>query len=269
MSTYIIGDVQGCYQELQALLAAVRFDPEVDAAWFVGDLVNRGPDNLATLRLIRSLPHSRVVLGNHDLHFLAVASGCQTAKAGDTLGDLLTAPELTDIVDWLRHQPLLHYAPDWHCAIVHAGLPPIWSLATAQARAEEVQRVLRGPNYVRFLARMYGNEPSTWSEDLVGMALLRLITNYFTRLRYCTPMGDLELLHKTDVAPPGYAPWFSYPPQDPTLRIVFGHWAAINGETNNSWAMALDTGCVWGRRLTALCLDNGCRTQVPAKARTD
>jgi bis(5'-nucleosyl)-tetraphosphatase (symmetrical) len=267
LSTYVIGDVQGCYQELQALLAAVRFDPEVDAAWFVGDLINRGPDNLATLQLIRSLPHSQVVLGNHDLHFLAVAAGCQTAKKGDTLSDLLTTPELPQIIDWLRQQPLLHYVPDLHCAMVHAGVPPIWSLTTALARADEVQRVLRGPDYIAFLSEMYGNEPSTWTDDLAGVARLRLITNYFTRMRYCSRQGDLELQHKTDIAPTGYAPWFSYPPRDPTLQILFGHWAAINGETDSSWAKALDTGCVWGRTLTALCLEDGRRTQVPAQAR--
>ncbi|MFT4631699.1 MAG: bis(5'-nucleosyl)-tetraphosphatase (symmetrical) [Candidatus Azotimanducaceae bacterium] len=265
MSTYVIGDVQGCYDELQTLLATLKFNPQRDAVWFVGDLINRGPKNLETIRFIRDLPNSRVVLGNHDLHFLAVASGVQKPSPSDTLEDLLEAPDLADIIEWLRHLPLLHYDPSHNVIMVHAGLPPNWTLKTCLARALEVENKLTGPDYKEFLAGMYGNQPDIWTDDLAGMPRLRIITNYFTRLRYCNAVGKLELLHKTDAAPSGYAPWFTFPRAKPILPIVFGHWAALDGVTDVDTAIALDTGCVWGRRLTAMCIEDGRVTSVPAQ----
>jgi bis(5'-nucleosyl)-tetraphosphatase (symmetrical) len=268
MSIYVVGDVQGCYDELQMLLAALKFDRQRDAAWFVGDLINRGPKNLETIRFIRDLPNSRVVLGNHDLHFLAVASGVQTPSPSDTLKDLLEAPDLGDIIEWLRHLPLLHYDPAYNVIMVHAGLPPNWNVNDCLARAREVENTLEGPGYKEFLASMYGNQPDVWKDDLTGMPRLRIITNYFTRLRYCNAAGKLELLHKINTAPSGYAPWFTFPRPKPDLPIVFGHWAAIDGVTGVDKAIALDTGCVWGRRLTAMCLDDGKITSVAARHST-
>jgi bis(5'-nucleosyl)-tetraphosphatase (symmetrical) len=265
MSTYVIGDVQGCYDELQTLLATLKFNPQRDAAWFVGDLINRGPKNLETIRFIRDLPNSRVVLGNHDLHFLAIASGVQTQSSSDTLNDLLEAPDLHDIIEWLRHLPLLHYDAARNVVMVHAGLPPNWTLQTCLARALEVQQALSGSDYKNYLASMYGNKPDMWTDDLTGMPRLRIITNYFTRLRYCNAKGKLELLHKTDTAPNGYAPWFAFPRPAPTLPIVFGHWAALDGVTTVDTAIALDTGCVWGRSMTAMCLEDRKITSVPAQ----
>jgi bis(5'-nucleosyl)-tetraphosphatase (symmetrical) len=265
MSTYVIGDVQGCYDELQTLLASLAFNAQHDAVWFVGDLINRGPKNLETIEFIRDLPNTRVVLGNHDLHFLAVASGVQTASRSDTFDDLLTAPDLNGIIEWLRHRPLLHYDAAYNCIMVHAGLPPGWDLKTCLSRALEVQQALTGLDYKDYLACMYGNQPDVWSDDLTGMPRLRIITNYFTRLRYCTAAGKLELLHKTDTAPTGYAPWFTFPRPQPTLPVVFGHWAALDGVTGVDTAIALDTGCAWGGSLTAICLDDGQVTSVPAQ----
>jgi bis(5'-nucleosyl)-tetraphosphatase (symmetrical) len=267
MSTYVIGDVQGCYDELQTLLASLAFDPQRDAVWFVGDLINRGPKNLETIRFIRGLPNTRIVLGNHDLHFLAVATGVQKASRSDTLEDLLAAPDIDDIIRWLRHLPLLHHDPAHNCIMVHAGLPPMWNIETCLARALEVQQALQGPNYIDFLTGMYGNQPDVWADELKGIARLRVITNYFTRLRYCTAEGRLELMHKTDTAPAGYAPWFTFPRPAPSLPIVFGHWAALDGITHVDTAIALDTGCVWGRSLTAMRLEDGKMTAVAAQRR--
>ena len=261
----MIGDVQGCFDELTDLLKKVGFEPEKDSAWFLGDLINRGQKNLEVINLIRELPNTKMVLGNHDLHFLAVAVGSQTASPSDTLDDLLGSADLPAIIDWLRYQPLLHFDAANACLLVHAGLPPIWDIETSLARAKEVQAALIGPDFVDFLAQMYGNQPDIWSDELTGMSRLRVITNYFTRLRYCTAAGELELVHKTDAAPAGFAPWFSFPRADPTTRILFGHWAALNGKTGLDSAIALDTGCVWGRSLTAMRLDDGKIISVPAR----
>jgi len=265
LSIYVIGDVQGCFDELTDLLNKVKFKPQQDSAWFLGDLINRGPKNLEVINFIRQLPNTQVVLGNHDLHFLAVAVGSQTASPGDTFDDLLSSVDLAGIIDWLRHQPLLYVDPANRCVLVHAGLPPIWDVQTCLDRAQEIQAALTGPDFVDFLAQMYGNEPHVWSDALTGPPRLRLITNYFTRLRYCTAAGELELQHKTEQAPAGFAPWFSFPRSDPSIKILFGHWAALNGETGLDSAVALDTGCVWGRSLTALRLDDGKITAVPAR----
>jgi len=258
MSTYVLGDIQGCFKEMKTLLELVEFDPEADDVWFVGDLVNRGPDNLETLRFVMGLGESAIcVLGNHDLHFLAVATGSHKQARHDTLGDLLAAPDLDEMIEWMRRKPLLHFDQNRHLVMVHAGLHPKWDIEYAQARAREVESVLKGPNYAHFLKKMYGNKPARWRDDLDGMKRLRVITNCFTRLRYCKKNGRLDLNHKANVAPKSFKPWFEHAREEQQgLKIVFGHWASLEGEVDVAGLYALDTGCVWGRELTALRLDD-------------
>lgn len=260
MSTYAIGDVQGCLESLQCLLKKIAFDPARDRLWLVGDLINRGPDSLATLRfLYRMRAALVVVLGNHDLHFLAVAHGLRKKGKQDTLDSLLQAPDCAELVTWLRQQKLLHHDAALGFTMVHAGIPPQWDLRQAQAYAREVEAVLQGPDSSAYLANMYGNQPNHWDDSVSGWARLRLITNYFTRMRFCNAAGDLELETKeaAAAAPEGYAPWFSFA-QRKTCddNIVFGHWAALEGRVHTPNVYALDTGCVWGGALTALRLED-------------
>ncbi|MFP6806947.1 MAG: symmetrical bis(5'-nucleosyl)-tetraphosphatase [Pseudomonadales bacterium] len=269
MSTYAFGDIQGCYSELQNLLGIIEFDESLDELWFVGDLINRGPNNVETLDFIMSLPHARIVLGNHDLHFLAVATGCHEASPKDTFTDLLEHPKLQEYVDWYRTQPLLVHDELSDCIMVHAGIPPIWNLSTCLERAREVEEVLRGANYQSFLKNMYGNEPAQWSDELNGDARLRIITNFFTRMRFTTTTGTLELKHKTKQRPPGYAPWFEHLSLlDDKLTVLFGHWAALDGVTNIESRIGLDTGCIWGRRLSAYRIEDKRPFTTPAIARS-
>lgn len=256
MSTYVIGDIQGCFSELTLLLEEIQYESVRDHLWFVGDLINRGPENAKVLDLVMSLANVTCVLGNHDLHFLAIACGQQTQKRSDTLDDLLDSDKRQEYVEFLRHLPLLHWDRKDNLVMVHAGLPPQLSIETCIALAGEVEAKLRSTHYETFLAAMYGNEPDSWQEDLTGMDRLRIITNYFTRLRYCTADGRLELTHKAEIQPDGYSPWFSFGRSD-QQRVLFGHWAALEGDIDSEFAVALDTGCVWGRKLTALRLDDG------------
>lgn len=262
MSTYVVGDIQGCYEELMSLLALVEYSSE-DELWLAGDLVNRGPDNVSVLKFCMAERNCRVVLGNHDLHFLGIATGAARPRGSDTVQDILDWHACPDAIEWLRQQPLIHRYNDF--VMVHAGIPPNWSIDDAESFASEVETLLAGSHYREFLAEMYGNEPSSWHPGLTGMPRLRLITNYLTRLRFCKPDGEIELTHKTDIAPPGYSPWFALPrPLHQGTTILFGHWAAINGITDQLDALALDTGCVWGRQLTAYRLEDGKRFSVPA-----
>ena len=264
MKTVVVGDVQGCYDEFRELLAVMEYEEGVDRLWLVGDLINRGPDNVATMDFVMSLPDVIVVLGNHDLHFLAVSRGIREATRGDTLADLLASPHLDEMVDWLRTRPLIHADRTLGYVMVHAGLPPGWTLDECITRAREVEAVLGGDNYVDFLGHMYGNQPDTWRNDLTGYDRLRVITNYLTRLRYCTPGGTMEFSHKANVQPEGFQPWFRIPrPRGEDFKILFGHWAALDGHTGNPDAIALDTGCVWGRRLTGIHLEDGRLFSVP------
>lgn len=256
MSAYAIGDIQGCYQSLKSLLEKIHFDPQEDQLWLVGDLINRGPDSLATLRYLYSIRHAiKIVLGNHDLHFIAAHYGLRKKGKLDTLDELLAAPDCQLLVDWLAQQPLVYHDPTLQITMVHAGIPPHWSLSEALNYSAEVQSVLAGNQRQEFLASMYGNQPAIWSDDLQGMDRLRLITNYFTRMRFCSADGELELITKEDAsaAPEGYAPWFSHAHRKTAGQaLVFGHWAALQGKINLPNLYALDTGCVWGGSLTAM-----------------
>lgn len=268
MATYIVGDIQGCLATLRALLAHVGFT-EADRLWCVGDLVNRGPASLQTLRFARDLgARFATTLGNHDLHLLAMIHGGHPHLPGDTMEALLDAPDRWELADWLRRQPLL-LEEDGHL-LVHAGVPHIWDLPTARANARLVEAALRGSAHKGFLRAMYGNKPRQWTAALTGMERLRAITNYFTRMRLVDANGGMEFAHKggLEQTPAGFKPWFAYPSQVPGT-ILFGHWAALNGVAPHSChggtrAYGLDTGCVWGRTLTAMRLEDGQRFSVPA-----
>lgn len=271
MSTYAVGDLQGCLQPLQCLLQEVAFDPAKDRLWLVGDLVNRGPQSLETLRFLYAMRDSLTcVLGNHDLHLLAVAHNIENLKKADTLQEILDAPDRDDLLDWLRQQKLLHYDAERDCVLVHAGIPPQWTLDKALKRAAEVEAVLQDDlRLPQFLEGMYGNQPTLWDKDLRGVTRLRVITNYFTRMRFCTAEGELDLKSKEglDTAPPGYASWFSHPQRKTRQhKIVFGHWAALEGQCTEPNVIALDTGCVWGGRMTLLNLDSGEKHQCSCVA---
>ncbi|HHI92697.1 MAG TPA: symmetrical bis(5'-nucleosyl)-tetraphosphatase [Gammaproteobacteria bacterium] len=258
MAVYAIGDIQGCYAELMNLLELIHFDPANDQVWFTGDLVNRGPASLQVLRAVRALGDSAItVLGNHDLHLLAVAEGHAPLHKGDTLDAILTAPDRDELLAWLRQQPLMHHDPALHTTLVHAGLPPQWDLAMAQACAKEVETVLRSDDYARFFQHMYGNQPEVWRDDLAGWDRLRFITNSFTRLRYCDATGHFDFKAKGEpgTQPEGYLPWFEIPGRrNENLRIVFGHWSTL-GLRRERNIVSLDTGCLWGKQLTAVRLN--------------
>lgn len=260
MATYAIGDIQGCFEPLQSLLTNIGFNPAVDKLWLAGDLINRGPDSLATLRFLYQMRETiTLVLGNHDLHFIAVYYGLRPQSKSDTLDQLLMAPDCAKLVDWLRHQKLVHHDPVLKFTMVHAGIPPQWTLTDALARAQEVEQCLQSESPESFLALMYGNTPSLWCDDLQGGDRWRVITNYFTRMRFCSAAGELELNTKenADAAPPGFMPWFSVPERKMRHdKIIFGHWAALEGRANTPNIYALDTGCVWGGALTALRLED-------------
>ena len=260
MSTYAIGDIQGCYQPLRCLLKQVAFDPDKDQLWLAGDLVNRGPNSLETLRYLHSLGDAVVaVLGNHDLHLLAIAHGCQSPKAKDTLQEILDAPDRQQLLDWLQQRPLLHHDKKLAYTMVHAGIPPQWSLSSAQKFAREVEEVLQGKNAKQFFANMYGNQPDCWSKKLSGFDRLRVITNYLTRMRFISDDGALDLNNKRQPskAAAGTLPWYQHPNRKThDERLIFGHWAALQGELNEANLFALDTGCVWGGKLTTLRLED-------------
>ena len=257
MATYAIGDIQGCYDEMRRLLDTVAFDPANDCLWFVGDLVNRGPRSLEVLRFVKGLGERAItVLGNHDLNLLVVAAGVRKPHPEDTLDALLAAPDREELLDWLRRQRLLHV--DAGYAMVHAGLLPQWSIAQAQALAREAETALQSPDHGEFLRRMYGNEPTQWHDDLAGYDRLRIIINAMTRLRLCTAAGHMEFTHKTGLTntPAGYLPWFDIPERaSREMPVIFGHWAAL-GLMLRADVLGLDTGCVWGRRLTAVRLED-------------
>lgn len=265
MSTYVIGDLQGCLNPLKKLLRKIKYKSDRDQIWFTGDLVNRGPQSLETLRFVKSLDANAVtVLGNHDLHLLAIAHGYAKPHKKDTIGKILTADDADRMLTWLQHQPLIHYDAEINTCLIHAGLPPQWDIHMACACAAEVNDVLSGKHFARYFKKMYGNEPDIWSENLQNEERLRFITNCFTRLRYCDRNGKLALDEKGPIGTQAKSliPWFQVPNRKSLgVRILFGHWSTL-GRVNWDPVFALDSGCVWGRRLTAICLEDLQITEV-------
>lgn len=266
MATYAIGDLQGCYGAFCRLLEKIAFDPAHDRLWLVGDLVNRGPQSLDVLRHVRALGAAAVcVLGNHDLHLLMLAAGYSKARADDTLQAVLDAPDREELLDWLRQRPLMHQENTY--VMVHAGVLPQWDIAKAAALAHEVEQALRAdlPDYHEFLANLWGSEPVRWSDELKGWPRLRVIVNACTRMRFCSLEGEMEFQAKgeTTSAPAGYMPWFDVPGRLGNDHVlVTGHWSAL-GLRLAANHLALDTGCLWGRELTAVRLQDRAVFQVP------
>jgi bis(5'-nucleosyl)-tetraphosphatase (symmetrical) len=268
VADYAIGDIQGCYEPLQRLLHLIDFDEKTDRLWFVGDLVNRGPESLAVLRFISTLPVTPIItLGNHDLHLLGSLFGDRPWKGhDDTIQIVLKAPDGEHLGHWLRKQFILYYSPELKVVMTHAGIAPMWDLSQAISLAQELEAVLFGDSYQEFLTHMYGNEPAIWSDELSGLDRLRAITNYFTRMRFCDSQGRLELGYKgtIDKAPANLYPWYAVPQRkEVEVDIVFGHWAALMGKSPNPKIHAIDTGCLWGGPLTALRLQDKQRFSVP------
>ena len=257
---YLIGDVQGCCSELEALLQGIGFSPSRDRIFVLGDLVNRGPRSLPTLRLLRDLGGSATcLLGNHDLHLLAVAQGLRKPHRSDTVGEILAAPDRDDLLLWLRQHRLACHEQGW--LMVHAGVVPQWDLASTLALAAEVERQLQSPDLPAFLQVMYGDQPTQWREDLAGFERLRFAVNVFTRIRFCDAQGHLDFSAKgdADTAPAGFVPWFDAPRRRTKgIPIAFGHWSTL-GLLHRADLMCLDTGCVWGGQLTAVRIDGGRR----------
>ncbi|PUE09610.1 bis(5'-nucleosyl)-tetraphosphatase (symmetrical) [Limnohabitans sp. T6-5] len=257
MSIYWVGDIQGCDAPLARLLGQVDFSPSRDTLFVLGDLVNRGPDSAGVLRRLMAFGGSvQCVLGNHDLHLLAVAAGAGRIKPMDTLDGILQAPDRSAMLDWLRHQRMAIWAHD--VLMVHAGVLPSWTASQTLTLAAEVEQVLRGPELPAFLHQMYGNEPAAWQDDLTGMSRLRVIVNALTRLRFCSADGVMEFAAKegANTAPAGFMPWFDVPGrQTAGLTVAFGHWSTL-GKLDRPNVWALDTGCVWGGCLSAMRRDD-------------
>ncbi|RUQ85049.1 symmetrical bis(5'-nucleosyl)-tetraphosphatase [Legionella septentrionalis] len=268
MVDYAIGDVQGCYGPLQNLLEHIQFNERVDRLWFVGDLVNRGPQSLQVLRFVKQLPlPPRITLGNHDLHLLSrLFFNNERRNTDDTIQDILTAADGEELGHWLRKQSILIHDEALNIVMVHAGIAPLWTLAEAKTYALELENMLHGGRYCEFLQHMYGNEPKRWQPSLTGMERLRAICNYFTRMRFCDAKGALVLNYKGTLedAPSHLFPWYEVPERpEIAAEIVFGHWAALQGKSSHPNIHAIDTGCLWGGRLTALRLQDRRRFSVP------
>lgn len=267
MATYAIGDIQGCCDELKQLVDDIAFKPGTDRIWFVGDLVNRGPQSLEVLRFIKDLGgNATVVLGNHDLHLLAISEGSAKSGNGDTLDAVLAAPDRDELLAWLRRQPLLHR--EGSHVLVHAGLLPGWTAAAAAGLAAEVEAELRGPRYREFLAHLYGSKPDRWSDDLQGADRWRVIVNAMTRMRFSSAEGAMELQSKGEDAPDGFLPWFDVPGRMSADHVlVCGHWSALGLKIEPN-LHCIDSGCVWGGELTAIRLEDqkifqvACRTPL-------
>jgi bis(5'-nucleosyl)-tetraphosphatase (symmetrical) len=268
LTDYALGDIQGCYEPLMRLLDSIKFNDTTDRLWFVGDLVNRGPDSLRVLRFIQALPRTpRITLGNHDLHLLCLLLlPNQTPQQGDTLTAILDAPDAGELAHWLRMQPVLYHDPHLNTVMTHAGIAPHWTLAEAKIHARELECALQGDHMLDFLSHMYGNTPAFLTDELTPLDRLRVICNYFTRMRFCNQAGHLELSIKGPPTQPpqGCYPWYAVPNRKPLQeQLVFGHWAALEGTCPTPHIQAIDTGCAWGRTLTALRLQDGVRFSVP------
>ena len=269
MTDYAVGDIQGCYRELMEGLSALSFDPAHDRLWLTGDLVNRGPDSLATLKFLQRHQNSvRCVLGNHDLHLMAVARGHKATRDNDTLSALLADSDCDRLLDWLRRQPLCWHDAELGYTLVHAGIAPQWTLQQALSYAAEVEQVLQSEAIDDFLAMLYGNQPDCWQPELRGHDRLRCIVNYFTRMRVCDRNGRLDLHYKGTLRdiPADHCAWFDHPQRKTREhRIIFGHWAALGCHIDSKHKLfALDSGCAWGQSLTFLRLDNHQITVIPA-----
>ncbi len=265
MTIYAIGDIQGCYDELLRLLDVIKFDESIDQLWFAGDLVNRGPKSLETLRFVKSLGDAAVtVLGNHDLHLIATFLANKKQRKKDSLSQVLEAPDCEELIHWLRHRPLFHHQDEF--SLLHAGLPPQWNLAQTQKMAELVENILQGPDYVEFFKTMYGNKPGSWSDNLDILDTARFVVNCFTRLRFCDAEGRLDFHHKgaPGSQPESLMPWFTVPGRKSAdMKIIFGHWSTL-GYYEGHNCYAIDTGCLWGGELTALKLkDNVQKISIP------
>lgn len=265
MAIYAIGDVQGCFDELMRLLDKIQFDDKSDKLWFVGDLVNRGNKSLETLRFIKNLGSVAVtVLGNHDIHFLVTANFPEKIKRKDTMQAIFAAPDCEELVDWLRYQPLFHYENNF--GLLHAGLPPQWDLTQVQTMANLAENALRSSNYKNLLTELYGNSPDIWSDELTGIEQIRFIINCFTRIRFCDENGKLEFENNGELGsqPANLKPWFELPQRKTAdVKLISGHWSALGFYQSHN-CYAIDTGCVWGRELTALRLDDLKRFSVSA-----
>ena len=271
MSIWAIGDVQGCYDTLRRLLDSLPFEPSTDCLWLAGDLVNRGPQSLQTLRFVRDLGSAAVVvLGNHDLHLLAAAAGGRKARR-DTLDAVLGAPDREELLDWLRRRPLLHAEAGY--ALLHAGLPPQWTLEQAGHCAREVEAVLASDGYADLLQGMYGDQPDRWDDRLGGIERLRVIVNCFTRMRYCDADGRMDFAAKgaPGSQPAGQLPWFAVPGRrSADTGLIFGHWSTlgqVHWPQHRVWC--IDTGAVWGGQLTALRVDDGALRAVESPSYSD
>lgn len=269
MATYAIGDIQGCFFALEKLLEKIQFDPANDVLWFTGDLVNRGPQSLETLRFVKNLgKQQKIVLGNHDLHLLALAHEAHAGWPDDTLASILKAGDRDELIDWLLHQPLLHHDETLGYTMIHAGLAHNWDLTLAKKLAHEVETILQSDQRKEFFLHMYGNEPTAWNENLSGWDRIRCIVNYLTRVRFCYPDGRMELKTKENVRADqtDLIPWFKIPDRrNANLKLIFGHWAALGGVTNTLNTFALDTGCIWGYCLTAMRLNDQAYFNVSCK----
>ncbi len=270
MATYAIGDIQGCYHAFQSLLERIDFNPQSDRLWLAGDLINRGSGSLEVLRWCYQHQASiQVVLGNHDLHTIVVFHGMCEPKRRDTVQTIFDAPDAEDLLTWLRHQPMIVANDEY--LMVHAGLLPQWEVSEALSYAKEVEAALQGEDYLTFLANMYGNTPNYWQADLEGYDRLRVMTNAMTRLRVCTPSGEMDFDFKgeLDDMPSGFVPWFDVPDRASLDQsIIFGHWSALGLHQRDN-VYALDTGCLWGGQLTAMCLETKVVFQVPADRRDE
>lgn len=267
MSHYVVGDIQGCYDEFAQLLEVVAFDPEQDRLWLVGDLVNRGPDSLSVLRHVKSLgAAATTVLGNHDLHLLIVASGHRASHPRDTLAPILAAPDRDELLDWLRRRPLV--VREGEFLLVHAGLLPSWTHVDAVALSREVETALASPDHDEFFRHLYGDEPAQWNNGLTGYDRLRVIVNACTRLRFCSPDDAMEFKEKRgpEYSLPGFAPWFSHPQRKSAgVTVLCGHWSTLDLMFAPN-VMMLDSGCLWGGMLTAVRLDDARVFQVPSRS---
>lgn len=268
MATYAIGDIQGCYDGLQRLLEHVDFNPSDDYLWLVGDIINRGPHSLKTLRFIKALDsRATMVLGNHEIYALAAFHNIVSHDPNNTFYEIFKAANCDELLHWLRHRPLAHFDASHNALMVHAGVPPIWSLNETLGYSKELEEALRSDDYVTLIREVFGNHPTEWTENLQGWRRYRYLIDGLTRIRFCTPQGTLDVKTKggLDDAPTGYYPWFHCPQRKPIeADIVFGHWSTLGGYIENN-LYGLDTGYIWGGSLTALRLEDKKVFQISAQ----